>query len=83
MAHLRRPGENLEYAYDKEAVKDLLASEERWVLLEDKLKDLKDGEGLVRVDRFKPERTHDMGYNEKGEVLDMVSVWRHQEAVGK
>lgn len=81
MAHLRRPGANLEYAYDKEAVKDASPLEERWVLLEEKLKDLSSGEGkekgLVRVEHFRPERTHNVGYNEQGEVTDMVSVWTH------
>jgi hypothetical protein len=79
LAHLRRPGENLEYAYNKEAVKDANPTEERWVLEEGKLRELPEGprDGLVRVEYFKPERTHDVGYNEQGEVTDMVSVWTH------
>lgn len=83
MAHLRRPGENLEYAYDKNAVKDAVATEERWVLLEDKLKELEKGNqnGLVRVEHFRPERTHDIGYSENGEVMDMISIWKHPGAV--
>jgi len=77
MAHLRRPGQNLEYAYDKDAVKDAVAREERWVLVEEKLK-ADDGTGLFRVDHFSPERTHDIGYSQAGVVEDKIGIWGHQ-----
>jgi len=52
-------------------------------LMEEKLKDVGEGgvKGLVRVEHFKPEKTHDIGYSEKGEVMDMVSIWSHPGAV--
>lgn len=81
-AHLRRPGEDLGYAYDKYAVKDAAESEERWVLVEQRIKDVEEGKGLMRVEHFKPDVTHNVGYNEKGEVEDMVSVWRQKGAGG-
>lgn len=71
---------NLEYAYDKSGVE----TEERWVLVEERLdeKEVEEGKfkGLVRVDHFQPERTHDMGYSDKGEVDDWVGIWRHRGA---
>ncbi|KAK4230237.1 S-adenosyl-L-methionine-dependent methyltransferase [Podospora fimiseda] len=32
-------------------------------------------EGLKKLKRYKPERTHDAGYDEKGNVIDFLSVW--------
>lgn len=75
------PGEDLGYAYDKGVVKDAPEMEERWVLVEERVKDVEEGEkGLVRVEHFRPGRTHDFGHDESGEVTDMVSIWRQKGA---
>jgi hypothetical protein len=54
--HLGRPGEELEYKDGLVVVNELT----------------KDPKGLVRLDRWMPERTHEMG---KG--TDHISVWAH------
>lgn len=64
MAHLSRPGADLAYAYETD----------HQVLVESKLKPAAK-DALVRVMYYKPERTHDIGYDENGVVTDHVSVW--------
>jgi len=64
MAHLSRPGEDLSYAYEND----------HQVLVESKLKEA-GKDGLVRVMYYTPERTHDIGYDENGNITDKVSVW--------
>lgn len=68
LAHLTRPGVDLAYAYESD----------HQVLVESKLKEA-GKEGLVRVSYYKPERTHDIGYDEDGNVTDHVSIWMRPE----
>lgn len=64
--HLQRPGEEL--PYDDEAG-----------LLE---KDLgpPSKSGLQRLVHFQPKRTHDIGYDENGNMTDWISVWSHPQS---
>ena len=62
--HLPRPGQEL--AYDEEG--DLNVEN-----LDDEAKD-----GLVRLAHFQPKRTHQVGMDNDGNVLDWVSVWGHK-----
>ncbi|KAF8862451.1 S-adenosyl-L-methionine-dependent methyltransferase [Acephala macrosclerotiorum] len=66
MAHLPRPGQELEYGEDGE-------------LLEEKLGE-PSSSGLVRIAHFQPERTHEIGYSSDGKVTDWISVWAHPKA---
>jgi len=68
MAHLSRPGADLAYAYENG----------HQVLVESKLKPA-GSDALIRVMYYKPERTHDIGYDEEGNVTDHVSVWMRPE----
>ena len=61
VAHLSRPGQEVPY-------------EEDGGLLEDELEPPSKA-GLGRIEHFQPKRTHDIGYNAKGEVTDWISIW--------
>jgi hypothetical protein len=63
MAHLPRPGQELPYAEDGELLDAKLAEPSK--------------EGLVRVEHFQPERTHQIGYSAEGKVTDWIGVWAH------
>ncbi|KAL1966767.1 hypothetical protein VTN77DRAFT_3964 [Rasamsonia byssochlamydoides] len=64
MEHLSHPGE--EIPYDSKGNVKLEPLRETSYL------------GLERVSHWQPERTHEVGKNEKGEVQDWVSVWRRR-----
>ena len=61
MAHLPRPGEELAYGEDGSLLEDQLGEPS--------------GSGLRRIEHFQPKRTHEIGYDEKGEVTDWVGIW--------
>lgn len=63
LAHLPRPGQELLYDEDGN-------------LQENKLGE-PSNDGLKRMAHFQPKWTHEIGYNEAGEVTDWVSVWAH------
>ena len=66
MAHLKRPGKDLPYAADGELEESKLGEESK--------------DGLVRLDHFQPERTHEIGYGADGKVTDWVSIWGHRSS---
>ena len=65
MEHLSHPGEDIPYDGDGRVKSNPLheASEK----------------GLERVAHWQPERTHDIGMDDKGNVLDWVSIWRRRD----
>ncbi|KAK3945863.1 S-adenosyl-L-methionine-dependent methyltransferase [Diplogelasinospora grovesii] len=64
-AHLANPGRNI--PYDDDGKIRLISGHEG-------------KEGLKRLARIKPKRTHKAGTNqETGEVIDYISVWAHSE----
>jgi methyl halide transferase len=63
MAHLPRPGEELQYGEDGELLESKLGEPSKT--------------GLLRIEHFQPKRTHQIGYNSEGNVTDWVSVWSH------
>jgi len=63
-SHLTRPGQEL--TYDEG---DLIVDE-----FEEEVE-----KGLVRLAHFQPKRTHQVGMDENGNVLDWVGVWGHKE----
>lgn len=71
-AHLAHPGERV--AYDQEGrpvrvVGDAMQQQEQQQpMVED---------GLKRLARFRPRRTHKPGYDSDGNVIDFISVWSH------
>jgi len=67
LAHLSRPGEELAYSPDG----DLLESHIQGPA----------NHGLQRIDHFQPRRTHQIGYDDHGNVTDWVSVWAHPKPV--
>ena len=62
-AHLPRPGEELPYGEDESLLEDKLGPPSK--------------SGLQRIEHFTPKRTHEIGYNEEGEITDRVGVWAH------
>ncbi|PGG96217.1 hypothetical protein AJ80_09861 [Polytolypa hystricis UAMH7299] len=64
MEHLSHPGEEIAYD-DKGRVK------------RDPLREAS-AKGLERVAHWQPERTHDVGMDENGNIQDWVSIWRHR-----
>lgn len=63
LAHLPRPGAEITYTEDG-------------VLDESSLGE-KTQDGLVRLEHFQPERTHQIGYSADGKVTDWISIWGH------
>lgn len=63
VAHLSRPGEDVPYGEDGRPVVEEGSAVE--------------GKGLKRVERVKPKRTHEAGYDGEGNVIDFISVWSH------
>lgn len=63
MEHLSHPGESLPYDSEGAVIANPLRE--------------KSSEGLERVAHWQPERTHEVGKDEQGNVLDYVSIWRH------
>lgn len=64
MEHLSHPGEKIDYDENGDIKTEALrrASEN----------------GLERVAHWQPERTHEIGKDEQGNVMDWVAVWRHR-----
>lgn len=65
MEHLSHPGQDI--AYDGRGHVKL-----------DPLREVSPG-GLERVAHWQPERTHDVGKDESGQIRDWVSIWRHRD----
>ncbi|KKA28962.1 hypothetical protein TD95_000922 [Thielaviopsis punctulata] len=63
MALLSAPGAEVEYDEAGDAVRQVATAEN----------------GLVRVEYFKPKKTHAVGYAEDGSITDNVSVWQHAQ----
>ena len=63
MAHLPRPGQELPYGEDGSLLEEKLGEPSK--------------DGLQRIEHFQPKRTHEIGYNEQGEVTDWIGVWAH------
>lgn len=63
-AHLSRPGEEVSYDQDGGVVK---GEAERPAA----------ADGLRKLDRIQPRRTHKAGYDGDGNVIDYISVWSH------
>lgn len=65
MEHLSHPGEEIPYDADGRVKSNPLqeASEK----------------GLERVAHFQPERTHKIGTDDNGNVLDWISIWRRRD----
>ena len=64
MEHLSHPGEEIPY-------------DSNGNVRFDPLRETSDI-GLERVAYWQPERTHEVGKDDKGEVQDRVSVWRRR-----
>jgi methyl halide transferase len=62
--HLNLPGEKLPY-------------DDEGNLLEEKVNEKFSEGGLKREEHFRPERSHKIGIDKNGKVMDMVSVWVH------
>lgn len=64
MEHLSAPGEEIPYDKNGEIKMDPLKRASKT--------------GLERVAHWQPERTHQVGMDENGNVRDWVAVWRHR-----
>ncbi len=64
MAHLSHPGQQI--PYDEHGHVQITGAEEA------------NKGALVRVAHWQPERTHEVGKDENGNVRDFVAIWRHR-----
>jgi len=65
MEHLSYPGEDIPYDAKGRIRSDPLR--------------LPSDKGLERVAHWQPERTHDVGKDENGEIRDRISIWRRRD----
>lgn len=65
MEHLSYPGEDIPY-------------DSKGRVRSDPLREPSD-KGLERIAHFQPMNTHEWGKDEKGEILDRVSLWRRRD----
>lgn len=63
VAHLSRPGEEVPYGQDGRPVGDDAGQPP--------------ADGLRRLVRVQPRRTHRAGYDSEGSIIDFISVWSH------
>lgn len=63
MAHLPRPGEEIQYGEDGELLDTRLGKPSV--------------NGLERLEHFQPEKTHEIGYDSDGKMTDWIGVWAH------
>ena len=61
MAHLPRPGEELPYGEDGSLLEEKLGPPSK--------------NGLQCIEHFKPKRTHEIGYDAQGEIMDRIGIW--------
>lgn len=66
MAHLPRPGKELQYGEDGELLDTGLEKPSE--------------DGLERLAHFQPKKTHEVGYDTDGNMTDWVGVWAHPKA---